>query len=110
MRRVCVSGCGMCVVVLGRGGGSMSCRRSVREKCMHSAGANACIVVAQDRGGLSVRHAQTGGRCENKEKRPCCWSCASDMPGLHACRIAWRSAYLTRLGSIPKRLSVAFDW
>lgn len=24
--------------------------------------------------------------------------------------IAWRSAYLTRLGSIPKRLTVAFDW
>ncbi|KAG2490335.1 hypothetical protein HYH03_011284 [Edaphochlamys debaryana] len=24
--------------------------------------------------------------------------------------LAWRSAYLTRLGSIPKRLSVAFDW
>lgn len=24
--------------------------------------------------------------------------------------VAWRSAYLTRLGSIPKRLAVAFDW
>lgn len=24
--------------------------------------------------------------------------------------VAWRSAYLTRLGSIPKRLTVAFDW
>ncbi|KXZ48051.1 hypothetical protein GPECTOR_30g146 [Gonium pectorale] len=24
--------------------------------------------------------------------------------------VAWRSAYLTRLGSLPKRLAVAFDW
>ncbi|KAG1655670.1 hypothetical protein FOA52_011798 [Chlamydomonas sp. UWO 241] len=24
--------------------------------------------------------------------------------------VAWRSAYLTRLGSIPKRMTVAFDW
>lgn len=24
--------------------------------------------------------------------------------------VAWRSAYLTRLGSIPKRMAVAFDW
>ena len=24
--------------------------------------------------------------------------------------VAWRSAYLTRLGSISKRLAVAFDW